>query len=391
MLYAAISLLGIALPVIAAFIIIKLGFNWLFIFVLLFCSSELYLNNSIKFLSDIPSTLLLFCGLYFLIKHFIEEKNKDKFIILSILFFVLSFYFRYGVISILLVIAIITLFFKYKLIYENFSKYLSYLSAFIFLLIPHFIYSYLNTGNIFGIIIMAGELSQRKFIGEGLLSYIYWMPQKTAGFFIGSFIIITILLLLIDILRQKEKSFIVTYVLLISLGSIFITGLFTHAEERYIIFPIVLLLMLSVYYLNKKISSLNKKNYFATLLIVFTLINLIFNFNYQIKRFNFLNQKRTVIKESSNWIKDQVSNSNCFIFSKTIPQTTWYSGCKAFHFNEEIEEEFIKNKYNIFYSKQDRNLLKFYRDNYKKRNIKEVYVISDSKGIFGDALIYFNF
>lgn len=206
----------------------------------LIASSGLFLRQAPQFLNDIPSAGFLFGTLWLIWTNY-ETAEKRKSIYFAPFLAALAFYLRYGTVVQLAVIAILTpiaLLKKFKNKNGEFKHFLRAAVIFIFLMAPYFIYSLDTTGSLFGILKRGQEAAGRAYLGEGLVSYIKWLPQELSGPLMGSFtilgIIATFSVLLFKNLRREYED--IVWLGSIGVLSFFVTGLLAHAEARYVFF-----------------------------------------------------------------------------------------------------------------------------------------------------------
>lgn len=309
-------------------------------------TSTLFLKEAPLFQNDIPSSGLLVATLWLLWIYY-DSAGKSKSIYFAGILAAFAFYIRYGVASALGIIGLLSLFILgSKFIKKegiNYSKLITAFIISIFLFTPHFIESIIVKKSLLGILNSAGKAAHRKYIGEGLVDYIKWLPSELGGWIVGITAIIGIIATIIIILKKNFRQ---NYINLLWIGSIglfnFITtGLLAHAEARYVFFPLVLLSgtgIASLYYMVRNLS----KIFSDSLIISFFVIIMYFGIN----SFNEVNSFFR-IKEAdpyasayiklSQVIRDDSENKNgCAIWLLTSnrPRTSWYSKCDTFKISD---------------------------------------------------------
>lgn len=308
--------------------------------------SSLFMQQAPHFLNDIPSSGFLIGVLYLLYIHY-DTAGKSKSIYFAGPLAALAFYIRYGVASTLGILGILSFFILGpKFIKKegiNYSKLITAFIISIFLFIPHFIESIIVEKSLLGILSRAGKAAHRKYLGEGLVDYIKWLPSEIGGWVLGITAITGILITIIIIFRKDLRQ---DYINLLWIGSIGLfnflaTGLLAHAEPRYVFFPMVLLSgtgIAGLYYMAQNWSKI-----FVNLLTAIFLLSMIF---YGINNYREINSFFR-IKESdphafayiklSQVIRDYSVNKNgCVIWMQTSnrPRTSWYSKCNTFKISD---------------------------------------------------------
>lgn len=327
-------------------------------------SSSLFLKQAPLFLNDIPSAMILLALLWLLYIHF-ESAGKSNSVYLAAPLAALAFYLRYGTITTLAMIAI----FSYLILLprflkkENasFSKLGKTLLVAALLFVVHFIYSLFRTGKLFGVLTYAGEAAHPgAYVGEGLVQYIKWLPAEIGGWPLGIAAILgaaTVpVLLAVRQLRHRHTGLV--WIGCIGLSSFILTGLLTHAEPRYVLFPMLLLSGVGIagaYYLVARWTGL-----VANVLVVsIAAASIYFGIGYYRDVDSFY-RVREVAPASIEYSKahaairaDSVGGSGCSLWLFQFrPRASWYTGCNIFTVTGEAKfrEDFDAHPENTHYS-----------------------------------------
>ena len=238
---------GTFLPL-CVYLLFRRTFNFLIAIaaVMVLVTSPLFLRQAPLLLNDIPSTALLALVVFLLYVHY-ESGGRGRSIYAVAPLAALAFYIRYAAITPLAVTAAST----HLLLFQQFLKKpgvefkklgLTLLATFA-LFVPHFIYSVMATGSLFGVLSRAGRAANRAYVGDGLLQYILWLPDELGGWAIGLSAMAGGLITLFFWMNKRYRAGYRTlaWIGTIGLVTFLVTGLLTHAEPRYILFPLVLL------------------------------------------------------------------------------------------------------------------------------------------------------
>lgn len=336
-------------------------------------TSTLFLQEAPLFQNDISSTGFLIAVLYCIYAYY-ETAGKSKLIYLVGPLAALAFYVRYGVATTLGIIgALSLLILGAKFIRKKGADYSKLLTASIIsilLFAPHFLQSIVVEKSLFGILMRAAKAGGRKYLGEGLVDYIKWLPNEIGGWIFDTTAIIgviaTVIIMVIVIARKNlsEKYLNLLWIGSIGLIGFLLTGLLVHAERRYIFFPMVLLSgvgIASFYYLIQ-----NRSKIFANLFIViFLLGTLYYGFDNYRKSNLFFRVKEAdpyaiaFVKAAEAIHNDSLGKGDCAIWAGTSnrPRISWYSKCNTFSIIDEqrFEKDFLvhikKNHYSVVRSK----------------------------------------
>lgn len=359
-----------AITILFIFLFFRQMFNvWIAISVVLVTeTSSLFLQQAPHFLNDIFSSGLLIGVLWLLYIHY-ETAGKSKSIYFIGPLAALAFYIRYGVASAFGVIGVLSLLILLpRFMKKEGASYSKLGIAFIisiFLFAFHFIQSFIATKSFLGILSISGEAAHRKYLGEGLVDYIKWLPNEIGGWFLGITAITGIIATTIILSRKTLRQ---NYVSLLWIGSIglfnfILTGLLVHAEARYVFFPMVLLSgtgIASVYYLIR-----NQSKIFVNLLMgIFLLITLYYGIASYNETDSFF-KRREVDKYHAAYVKaseiifnDSFGNNGCVVWSVLFrPAISWYSRCNTLEINNvaRFEKDFLihfkKTHYSIVFTK----------------------------------------
>ena len=366
-------------------------------------ASSLFLREAPQFFNDIPSSGFLIGILWLLYIHY-ETAGRSKSIYFAAPLSALAFYIRYGVASALGVIgALSALILAPKFIKKedvNNLKLKKTLIIGILLFVPHFLESYILMKNPLGILTLSGKAAGRKYLGEGLASYVKWLPSEIGGWVLGTTAIIGILATIIIISRKNWRE---NYVNLLWIGSIglltfIVTGLLVHAEARYVFFSMVLLSgvgITSTYYLARIWSKI-----FANLLmIIFLLVAFYFGtIHYQNVDSFFRERESNKINmayvEALNIIrKDSYNENGCALWLTPFrPTASWYSKCSILTisdiatFEKDIRIHLNKNLYSLVFTKLKEPQVT--QNESEKYGIILVEIFRANKLSYGDLVVY---
>ncbi len=326
-------------------------------------TSTVFLREASQFFNDIPASGLLI-GILLLLYIYYETAGKSKSVYFIALLSAFAFYLRYEVAPTLVVIGFLSLLillpkFKQKT-NASFTKLQTTLIVSIFLLIPHFLQSYIWTKDPFGILGLAGEVAGRKYIGDGLVDYIKWLPSETGGWVMGVTAILGIIATFTILARKKTLQNQENLLWLGGIGllSFIIIGLTADAEPRHIFFSMTLLSgvgIASVYSLVKEKTKF-LANLLITLLITNAVLSGVFHFEKTDSFFKELESDPYTLafSEASNAISsDSASMNGCAIWSPVYrPTLSWYTKCNILPIGDEdrFERDYLVNSGKPYYS-----------------------------------------
>ena len=328
-------------------------------------SSFFFLQEAPLFQNDIPSAGFLF-GFLYSIYCYIQSFGKSKLIYFAPVFAALAFYTRYGSVLFLVVIVLLSLTPPFlSSIKVNASGVPTQLKTILLLLVaffgPHFIYAYLTTGSIVGILSLSGKVAGRKYFGEGIVSYLQWLPHDIGGWLLGVMVILGVLVTCLTLfIRGLRKAYIdLAWLGSIGIISFILTGLLVHPEARYIFFPVILLAgvgISGVYYIAKSVRNILGSIVSLSLILTSIYFGVVY---YNQTRIFFhskeLDRYRNAYVQTSKFILDRSSSQGgCAIWAVTTyrPAISWYSRCQTFSVTNlsNFERDYLSSSGMVRYS-----------------------------------------
>lgn len=317
-------------------------------------TSYLFLQQAPQFLNDISSSALLI-ALLFTIFAYYRSRGGSNVIYLAAPLSAVAFYLRYGIVPALTMIGFWTaVLLAPRVLREKdmrLDKFLITGAIIVALFAPHFLYSLSKTKSILGILASARNVANLGYFGEGLVQYIHWLPDQIAGWPFGIAAIIgaaaTVAFLVIRPMREKYTG--LAWIGAIGFSTFVLTGLFAHAEQRYVFFPMVLLAgvgVASVYYAVAFFSEMIA-NMLAVLCVAGVLAVGVHHYQDLDTFFRSRENNPTTIAYGQTYEairKDAVGKSGCSIWLvQFLPSTAWYTGCSVYSIT-------TKNKFNTDFS-----------------------------------------
>jgi len=353
-----------ALSSIAIFFLFRRLTNlWVAICVsMLAATSTVFLLQAPTFLDDIPSSALLFLLLLVIYMHY-QSAGKNNSIYLAAPLAASAFYMRYGVATMLAVIAVASaLILLPRFVKKPDSEWrklaLTGIATFV-LFVPHFIYSEIATKSFLGVLQKAGRSAHRAYLGDGLVQYIQWLPDQIGGWAMDISAIVGVAVFIVVAcapgLRKEFPGLL--WLGAIGFGSFFLTGLLVHAEQRYIFFPMVLLSGTGIaggYYLLERLGTFSMYSFLTALSAAVVLLGLQ-NYSFADTTFRAKeNYQPTIAYEQALVLIRKDSRGNCALWTQMNgPQASWYSTCDILkpvnvsQFSEDFSAHDEKSLYSI--------------------------------------------
>lgn len=303
-------------------------------------SASSWLRRVPEFLNDIITSGLLLWIMYVIWRHFEDPEVPRWRIVMAAPLAAATFYLRYGIVSALLVVALVAgILWRRKLVAS--WRYLASTAVVLFVLVlPHISYSIARTGSPLGILSRASDAAGREYLGEGLVDYLRWFRSDLAGPFAGVLMIAACVAVGVIIVRAVIGSPLartdraVVYLGASGMLMMVVTGLVVHAEHRYVFSTVMLLLLvggnLAVGVL-RHVALRIRPVLVAVAAIAFAMV-LVPNASMTDDRHDRLAESGEVLVGASASI-DPGPSGECVAVSTYVPHITWYAECTTIGFD----------------------------------------------------------
>ena len=281
-------------------------------------SSPLQVESS-SFLTDVPSTLILVVVAILGWRHVSGSAPIGwSFVWLGLLAAV-AFYLRYGSVVELVGVAVAMLALAPRRLLAAWRAVLASVASFGIALVPHVAVAVAETGSPWGILVSAGRAAGG---GDGLplLSYVVWFPWQLVGP-TGA------VLAMVGIIAAVRRGGFARYIGLASVVPVAVLGTIVHAEPRYLLFPMVLLVIAgsveAVAQLQRVRVSRRVLAALAAAAVVLGAATTTLEMGTRADRFDWKREAGLDIGDGGG---------DCSVLAEDVPIISWYSGCPAVSF-----------------------------------------------------------
>jgi hypothetical protein len=340
-----------ALALVATFLFFRsLGNRWIGVATATVVgASPLFLREASQFFNDVPTAGLLIAVMW-LIHIYYLRAGRDASIYLAAPLGAAAFYLRYGAIMPLAILAIVTyLILIPRLVARendepvNFKRLGKTILLFILLMIPHFLHSIIGTGNFLGILTLGSDAAGRAYLGQGLVTYIQWIPGNLGGWFLE--MAATMTMLFVRTFRERYPALV--WCGIVGIGTFIVTGLLVHAEARYVIFPLILLAgtgitMLSI--IAAAWSRVGAGALMAVLIIAAPAYGI--TQHREIQSF-FADREDSLLahaySDAHAAVLEDARGTPCVIWeAQFLPRAVWYTACNAYRIDD--MQKFVRDR-----------------------------------------------
>ena len=306
----------------------------------LVASAPSFLRHVPEFLNDISSTAIVLAILMVLWQHFEGDGRNRMRIAVAAPLGAVGFYLRYGVASTLVVVAVVGAIVWRDRLRTSLQPLIVTTAATAVLVLPHVIYAQAKTGSIVGIMTLSTEAAGRSYVGEGLLTYARWLPDQLAGPLLGGVLMLGIAsscytgALVVSNRRVDQRSRSTALLGGVGITNMVLSGVFVHAEQRYVFVSIILLALVgsqaAVDAVSRLVVPLRRTALAASILVLLAVLGV--NTVRAHTTFDRLERTRDVIVAAGDVVNATTGGEDCTVMTSYVPQIAWYSRCAAVGF-----------------------------------------------------------
>jgi Dolichyl-phosphate-mannose-protein mannosyltransferase len=288
-------------------------------------------------LNDVPALGVLLLLMAVMWRELEEKKSGWSMLWLAPIA-ALAFYVRYGASIPILLIAVTSLVIWWRRIASDWPKALATGGVLVLLLLPHLVFSTTQTGTPWGIGLAASGGARPAYPGEGLVTYLAWLPYHLLGPLGAVIAVIGLVTSVIAITRAirsrgwDRTTRALAFLFIPAVGQIGVLGVSILPQSRYIYFGIVLLLIAGAIGLARGWSALGVSRrpvgWLASGLLT----------AYLVGSLSLVPGVVDAQRVGDEWIRDGArliasrSGADCSVLASDVPQITWYSECAAYNF-----------------------------------------------------------
>jgi 4-amino-4-deoxy-L-arabinose transferase-like glycosyltransferase len=271
--------------------------------------------RSSQFMTDVPAAAFLLAAALILWNN---REHAGPSVLLFAPAAAGAFYARYASILPIVLLALVALVLWHKALLARPVLLAGVVVLFTALLIPHVVHSIDTTSRPWGLITFTERYAGRRYVGQGLRDYVYWLPAALAGPVAG---IVMIVGLVAALFRSKNAVFLVVPAVL----DIVLIGLTDHGEARFVFFPIALLCIAG------SAVVVRVRPLWPTAAVVAGA--LVLGGVFLATRTNTQRTLRAPPVLAGRAIAARASRP-CAVLAVDVGPTTWYSGCSTYYFND---------------------------------------------------------
>jgi len=304
-----------------------------------YASGWAFLKRLPEFLNDIGAASLLLLVAYLIVRSRQRPEAFDLAAASAVA--VLVFYLRYGAVSGLVALAVAALLTWGPGVWIRSWREVA-IAAGVFAggLLPHLLYSERAAGSPLGAMLSAGDAAGGDYVGEGLVYYALAFPFRVAGDLGGVVMAAGLIAAVVSAVRIRRGEpecrgdRVRVFLGLTAVLHVVVLGLTAHGEERYVFFPVLLLIILGVDVIAEFAGASSR----VVLAALASFAVVAAAANYAVVRDGHaadVTAERTSLVEVGNLLARQSSGSpTCVVATAYQPQLGWYSGCATIGLTE---------------------------------------------------------
>lgn len=275
-------------------------------------------------LSDLPSAAAMLAALAVILDEVDRETGPRWRIVIAAPLLASAIYVRYGSVVPVAVIVVATLAVGARVVVRRPWPVIATAGLFIALLVPHFVQATALTGSPLGILLASSSVPQERYFAEGLVSYLTHQPFKLYGLLAP----IAMLAGVVSVRRHDRRRLLAWIVAVASLVAL---GIVTHAQSRYVLLSIAILVALGVEQIRDWLAMLPAQigRAAGVVLLGATVIVwlLMVRSQYRAPDVRRVGARGTLTAAAV--IRRDAGGAPCMVLGYHYTQLEWYSGCRA--------------------------------------------------------------
>jgi 4-amino-4-deoxy-L-arabinose transferase-like glycosyltransferase len=290
--------------------------------VVVLAGSRSVVRLSTDLLSDVPAAACLIAALAVIVDEVDRADGPRWRIVLAAPLLAAALYVRYGSAVPIAVIVVAALAVGARTLARRPLPVIATAILFVALLVPHFVQARAATGSALGILLASRGVPQQEYLAQGLVTYLTSNPFQ----FYGTLTPIA-MVAGVTALRVREPRRLLVW--LVAVGSLVAIGLTTHAQARYILVSIALLVVLGVDQILRGLSALPPRaRRVASFAIVGALVAVWLLLLVKQRRID--ENRRHAMRgtlAAAQAIRADAHGERCAVVGYHSTQLEWYSGC----------------------------------------------------------------
>ena len=287
------------------------------------------------FLTDVPSTLVLLITTGWLFRHLNGPRPIGRSFLWLAPLAATAFYLRYGAVIALVALGIAAIGVSGRRVRDGWRWVGLTLLLLAVLAIPHMIFATAVRGEPWGIVLQAGNVvdDARQL---PLLDYLGWLPSTLFGPLGGLLAVLAVVVVIARIVRLARRTpaqldprgRFVGFVAIAAGSQLLVYGTVVHAEPRYLIFPMILLVMIGAFGVVALAQRFRLKAA-VPLALAGSAVLLVLGVIQSVGELQQRGASHDWTREVGTTIGAQ-SAGDCSILTSDAPIMSWYSSCEAY-------------------------------------------------------------
>ncbi|MEO7092524.1 MAG: hypothetical protein ABI175_04685, partial [Polyangiales bacterium] len=273
-----------------------------------------------EMLSDLPSATCLIAALVVIVDELEREGGPRYRLIAAAPLLAGAFYLRYGTAPVIALIGGAAIVAWPRAVRARPGPVIATVLVLGALVAPFAIYSWQTTGSALGILEIAGEVSGRKFLGQGLRAYIFTNPFRRYGVLITPAMFAGFAAIA---LPPRDGRSIARFLAMVAIGQVLILGIVAHASTRYVFLAMAVLCMLGVELVVRGSARIRTAAVIGAVLGCAVMVTTMLPLERAIAR------GLTRLVASANAVRADAAGRPCVLVVRAVPQAMWYAGCEA--------------------------------------------------------------
>lgn len=295
-----------------------------------FAVAPSFLRRGPEFLSDVPSAALLVAVTILLWRWATSRVPRASLLMWATVLGAAAFYIRYQAVLSLALLTVGAVVIAPGRVRQEWRTVAGSAGIGLVLLLPHFVFSVLETGSPLGVIDFTRRAGRRAYLGEGLVDYAREFPDLLAGPVGAVAIVAAVVWAVWSVLRAETGRTAAVFLMIPAVGQTVVLGLLSHGEARFLFFPVALFAVGGAFAADEVRRSGHTVLYRTG--VVTVVMALVISLGVNGDRVDANGETRAQsfipLEAATDTIRAD-TEGDCQVFTGLQPQVTWYSGCVA--------------------------------------------------------------
>ncbi len=270
-------------------------------------------------LTDLPAAACLLAGTMVIVGEVVRDAGAPRWrVVKAAPLLAAAFYVRYASCIPILLLGVTALLVGFPSIRRRPLPIVVTAAVFVLLLVPHLLRANHETGSPLGILLASKDVPGKTWFAQGLETYLTSNPFAYYGLLAPPLLLAG----LAAITRHRPTVMLWS----IAIADIVLLGVVSHAQPRYIVYGITLLVILGVEQIRRWAGA---RRWVAVVAAIAVLVSWGLMLRTQLRRSVHRREATAASYAAAMAIRADAGGTSCYVIGDAFSQLEWYSGCRS--------------------------------------------------------------